>query len=601
MTAGRRRPAHKTRCERCRRLTHSILKSRNICSTCHHAERSTVCRRCAHPFHPLSPSDTLCLQCSRVVARPAPVAVSCPGCKRFRVPHLVGSQLCQACWRAQLYGYDDCIGCGRERPIYLKTEKLCAYCYKDRMAGQALRLYVERYACPFPLNRRLFHRLVAALDWTRVRERDNRRLHNFGKFLQQQEIISPLSWEQLFALMPPLPPTRRNIPKGIRRCLLDLGHLCAASGEIEPYQAYRLRRGMLAPIAVAPPRLQPLLQTFTDWLLSRQMKPSAIRHHLEAVAKFWRWCAERSIQAPHAVHAALITAYLLELHWQWRCRRCDATMYCANDSEPTPLECRACHCLNTLRRVLRYSPNSIRRIRASLFIFFQWATLARRSVANPVQCKVLKPEARIQHYPTEILPKIARYIVAADADPTAALMLYLIIFHLATVYEVRHLRVPETISLTRRVPESNISGATHFILPRRQPSLGIVHVGRRPTGQLPLHDAAVPWLRPLLVRFEVRRLAVAGTRCTSRYVFVSPRGSIRDLPISPTIVWQAVTDASRSVVGYPCNPRTLRKTAAVYFADRIGAGILSRMGWEAQQAFAYTWMTREVLNPIDPL
>jgi hypothetical protein len=48
-------------------------------------------------------------------------------------------------------------------------------------------------------------------------------------------------------------------------------------------------------------------------------------------------------------------------------------------------------------------------------------------------------------------------------------------------------------------------------------------------------------------------------------------------------------------------PSTLRKTAAVYFADRVGAGILSRLGWDTQQAFAYSWMTREILNPIDPM
>jgi hypothetical protein len=67
------------------------------------------------------------------------------------------------------------------------------------------------------------------------------------------------------------------------------------------------------------------------------------------------------------------------------------------------------------------------------------------------------------------------------------------------------------------------------------------------------------------------------------------------------IVWNTVRQASLGVVGYPCNPSTLRKTAAVYFADRGGAGILSRMGWEAQQAFTYTWMTREVLSPVDLL
>ena len=55
--------------------------------------------------------------------------------------------------------------------------------------------------------------------------------------------------------------------------------------------------------------------------------------------------------------------------------------------------------------------------------------------------------------------------------------------------------------------------------------------------------------------------------------------------------------STRVIVGYPCNAKMLRKTAAVYFADQVGAGILNRMGWEAQQAFAYTWVTRELLDP----
>jgi hypothetical protein len=211
--------------------------------------------------------------------------------------------LCQACWRIELYGCDDCVGCGREKAIYLKTEKLCAACYKERMAAQALRRYAAQYTCPFPFNKRSFDRLIGAVDWTRVRERDNRRLHRFGRFLQRQEIAPPLSWEQLFALMPPLSATLRNIPKDIRRCLLDLGHLCAARGEIEPYEAYQVRRSMLAPIAQASQRVQALLRLFADWLGSRQMRPSAIHHHLEALVKFWQWCGSaQSIRRMRSTH-----------------------------------------------------------------------------------------------------------------------------------------------------------------------------------------------------------------------------------------------------------------------------------------------------------
>lgn len=206
------------------------------------------------------------------------------------------------------------------------------------------------------------------------------------------------------------------------------------------------------------------------------------------------------------------------------------TAYCANDAEPLPLECSRCRRLNTQRRVARYSPNSIRRIRASLFMFFEWAVLARRSIVNPVECQIIAPEARIQHYPIEILTQIASNIVAADSEPNAALMLYLILFHLATVQEIRRLRVPEMISLTTRSTAFSLVATAHLTLPRRQPSLRIVHPGWRPAGQIIFHEAAQPWLPPLLARFDTRRAAITGPRCSSRYVFVSSRAGSATCP-----------------------------------------------------------------------
>lgn len=52
---------------------------------------------------------------------------------------------------------------------------------------------------------------------------------------------------------------------------------------------------------------QPLLELFADRLGSRQMKPSTIRHHLEALAKFWKWCGQHSIDSAAEVHSSLTT------------------------------------------------------------------------------------------------------------------------------------------------------------------------------------------------------------------------------------------------------------------------------------------------------
>lgn len=139
-----------------------------------------------------------------------------------------------------------------------------------------------------------------------------------------------------------------------------------------------------------------------------------------------------------------------------------------------------------------------------------------------------------------------------------------------------------------------LSSASVLTLPKRQPSLGIMHP-ERPGGHIHFHRAAQPWLRPLLARYEVERASMIGARGKSRYVFVTPRGALRDMPVGPVWVWQQVTRSTRRLFGTACNPSTLRKTVAIYFADRVGAGVLNRMGCEAQQAFAYTWITRELL------
>jgi hypothetical protein len=396
--------------------------------------------------------------------------------------------------------------------------------------------------------------------------------------------------------MPPLPPSHRYIPKMIRSSLLDIGHMCAKRGELEPYPQYIARRNALAPIAHAPPLLQPLLHSFSNWLCSRQAKFTTIRHHLAAASTFWLWCFERKVKHPQAVTPSLINAYLLGLYWQWQCGRCAATAYCADESDNAPGRCLQCQRARSMSRTQRYSQNHIRRIRASLFIFFQWAVLARRAMINPVQRKVAAPQPKIEHYAPEVLSQIAHFIVAPDADPTTALLLYLILFHLATAYELRHLRIPATLSLDSKQVSTKLSASTFLTLPKRQPSLGITHPGR-PGGRIDFHPQAQSWLHPLLDRFEAERAAMLGNRRKSQHLFVSSRSSIRDTPVCHFWIWSRVKSITHSILGYPCDPNTLRKTAAIYFADRVGAGILNRMGWHAQQAFAYTWVPRQLRLP----
>ena len=268
----------------------------------------------------------------------------------------------------------------------------------------------------------------------------------------------------------------------------------------------------------------------------------------------------------------------------------------AAERQELPRRCPQGHARAAHGPTKRLAYNSIRRVRASLFIFFERAKLVRRCSHNPVRQRIPALEPRIQHYAPEILRDIGRFIVEPASDPTAALLLYFITFHLTTVQELRYLRLPTVVSFATGKPFAGLAHPSALTLPRRQASLGITHPGR-PGGGIDFHQAARHWLAPLLARFEVKRASTIGPRGRSRYVFATARGSFRDVPVSPAWIWQQVTHNTRLLLGVACNPNTLRKTAAVYFADRVGAGVLNQMGWEAQQAFTYTWATRELIDP----
>jgi hypothetical protein len=97
-------------------------------------------------------------------------------------------------------------------------------------------------------------------------------------------------------------------------------------------------------------------------------------------------------------------------------------------------------------------------------------------------------------------------------------------------------------------------------------------------------------------RFERQRQRMVGD-AKNRYLFVTPKLARHNTVVSHFFIWKMVQQASLRILGAACNPNALRKTAGVMFADRAGAGVLHWMGWDDQQAFAYTWASREVVQP----
>ena len=216
-------------------------------------------------------------------------------------------------------------------------------------------------------------------------------------------------------------------------------------------------------------------------------------------------------------------------------------------------------------------------------------------VANPVQRKIPAPPPTIQHYPPEVIKQLCTYITTPDADPTEALILYLIIFHACSVWDLQHVELPTVFSMRQDIPSPQLADAYYVIIPKPAPSLGDRSPGR-PDVRLDFPAKAAPWLKPLLKRFEHQReQRVSNPR--NRYLLIAPNKSRHNAPVGHVFVWKIVRQASLRVLGAACNPTMLRKTAGVMFTDRAGAGVLRWMGWDDQQAFAYSWATREMIQP----
>jgi hypothetical protein len=75
----------------------------------------------------------------------------------------------------------------------------------------------------------------------------------------------------------------------------------------------------------------------------------------------------------------------------------------------------------------------------------------RLVISNPVQSKVPAPSPTIQHYSLDVIKHLGDYLRTADTDPFEALMLYLVIFHTLTIWELRHVTLPTFLPLRQDV------------------------------------------------------------------------------------------------------------------------------------------------------
>jgi hypothetical protein len=625
------RPKRQITCEACGRHGDTELKHRDICQACHRREPSTCCARCGRMKHHVAEETGLCPRCTEMLTRPEAVCtrcarvrvifnreawlcepchktvrqyvrdqdkrvkVACSVCGQMRSSARLSRAICPACWKVERYGRGRCRRCHQLKVIYVQAQYLCKPCYADDRAPKVLRDYVANFTTPYRYNKTLFDRFLLTIDWASVTATLNRRLRAFGRFLQTYPLSEPLTWEAIEEALPTLGPTNRNVPKQIRACLLDLGHLLAAQGTLESREAYIDRRHALLPMARAPEEARVCLQRYTRWLWERQTAASNVRDHLEALVAFWSWCDQRGIRPPAGVQASVVDEYLLALYWQWQCAVCQDSMTFEPRDRRAPSVCTHWGALRSVTQVRRYAQNTARQVRAKLGVFFDWAKMNRMVLVNPVQRKIAAPTPTICHYPLEVIKPLCGYVAAPDAEPIEALVLYLILFHALSVWELRHAEMPVLLALREDTVLPTLAEAYYISMPTPAPSRGH-RSPRRATRYVNFPPGAAPWLKPLLERFERQRHQTIGAR-KHQYLLVAPGRARHNTPVSPAFIWQVVRQASWRVLGGACNPNTLRKTAGVMFADRAGAGVLRWLGWHDHQAFAYAWAPREIRHP----
>src|SRR5258708_2303294 len=372
------RNAPSTRCERCRRLKHCVSPKTGLCPHCM-ARPEGTCARCSQVSAISNQEAWLCSQCERLRRQSLrqkerrQVKVTCTACRKMCSSFLIKRAICESCWKLEHNGRAICVQCNKLKVIYQKTMSLCKPCYRDHLAPKGLSKYIEAFTAPNSFTTMLFQLLVTTIDWPNVTHAVEQRFHAFGEFLQTHPFHEPLTWQTIEDTCATLVPANRQRPQFIRQCLLDVGYLLAAKGQIESRETYIAIRKALGPLKYVPSCLQGRVERYTDWLWERKLTPAAIRAQLAALASFWTWCELRDIQSPELVSGGLVTEYLLSLYWKWRCTHCQGTMPFEPSNRQAPQRCAHCSAIGTLIQTSWCAQQTVANHRTAIRGFFDWA------------------------------------------------------------------------------------------------------------------------------------------------------------------------------------------------------------------------------------
>jgi hypothetical protein len=635
-----RKQLPRKRCDACNRSRFRLQPNSAICNGCLKIllKEKITCAACGVTDYAYISDPIQCRKCHRneylrnlkkALREKTIVCISCgkekPGWKKKEL-------ICFGCDERRRLGDVKCVYPSCNRRMDIKESQLCERHHDDRQAATLLREYVNTYTSPFPQNQRYWAQLVSAIDWeavdtglTNIRGTDLKRLRAFASFLEKYELPEVLTWNAIEQHLPVVRQTHATKIGFIRSCLFELGYLLAARGEMQERRSYLHENGLRRSLQQSPGVFLSQVSDFQQWLLSGMVNPNVevaqvgqvltiaprtMFARINAVTRFLNFCVTHNTESLAQIGPSLIAKYQETMLWQWECKECHKCIPFEFQGSIEKCSNGECGGINSYIRIRRLTRGSLVTAISHLRTFFDWAELSGLVTSNPlttIVCggstaftirnergEMVEIARAIRRYDDSVVEKHCAYIVAPDTDPEEALVLYFIIFHLLTNWELRNLGIPSPAKDDPHVPltSSRARQFEYLELPLRQLTRGRRSVIREES-KIMFPRKALPWLRPILERYYEKRATIV--RVAHQQHFLVGEGNGRcHKPVTKIHVGDVVRRASLRVLGGVVTASKLRNTAADMFVQHsdLRGAILTRMGYGALAAIRFNYLER---------
>jgi len=630
----------KMHCDACKRSKFQLDPNSAICHGCLKKllKDKITCAACGVTDYPHISDPAHCRNCHRKECRSNRTksmrekTIVCVSCGKEKPGWKKSEMICYVCYEKRRLCQLKCVFPGCSKQARYKESQLCERHQGDSQAATLLREYVNTYTSPFPQNQRYWAQLVSAIHWeaidsgrTNIRGMDLRRLRAFASFLEKYELPEVLTWQAIDKALPRLDQTNSVKIGFIRSCLFELGDLLAARGEMQERSSYLHENGLRRSLQRSPAVFRSQVSEFQQWLLSGMVNPIVKEAQLgqvltiaprtmlvriNAVTRFLNFCVTHNTESLDQIGPSLIAKYQEAMLWQLECKECHKRIPLESQRSIERCSNGECGGINSYIRIRRLTRGSLVTVTSHLRTFFDWAKLRGLVTSNPlttIVCggskaftirnergEMVEIARAIRRYDDSVVEKHCAYIVAPDTDPEEALVLYFIIFHLLTNWELRNLRIPSPARDDPHVPltSSHARQFEYLELPLRQLLRGRRSVIREES-KIMFPRKALVWLRPILERYYEKRATIV--KVAHQQHFLVGEGNARcHKPVTKSHVGDVVRRASLKVLGGAVTASGLQNTAADMFVQHsdLRGAILTRMGYSALAATRFNYLER---------